>query len=483
MEITRTLAEYVVNTGPADLPAEAVTQAKRAMLDTLGVMLAGSAEPCARIAAGVVAREEGKPVAAVIGQGFAAPARGAALVNGTAAHALDYDDVTTSMRGHPSPPLVPAVLAVGEETNAAGIDLITAYLLGFEVQCKVGRGLGDSHYPHGWHATATLGTLGAAVAAAKLYGLDVERTRMALGIAASLAAGSRQNFGTMTKPLHPGNAAQSGILAAQLAAGGYTADESIIETPLGFLNLFSPAKDARPERVLPELGNPLDILAVGIGVKKYPCCYGTHNALDAILALRDREGFSAEQVDWITVTVPQGAEPPLLKPRPSNGYVAADGREAPPVAHGPLIHPRPTTGLEGKFSMQYCMAAAVLDGNPVLDTFIDTAVQRPAAQTLLRRVEFVQTGELVTSGRGYAEVAVALRDGRTLRARSDQPRGGPDTPLTWDELAAKYRDCAARVIGTEATERSLALIGDLERLATTTDLTRVVAGRQTAVGV
>lgn len=483
MEITRTLAEYVVKTGYADQPAEAVTQAKRAVLDTLGVMLAGSAEPCARIAAEVVAGEEGKPVATVIGQGFAAPARGAALVNGTAAHALDYDDVTTSMRGHPSPPLLPAVLAAGEETNAAGQDLITAYLIGFEVQCKVGRGLGESHYPHGWHATSTLGTLGATVAAAKLYGLDVERTRMALGIAASLAAGSRQNFGTMTKPLHPGVAAQSGILAAQLAARGYTADESIIETPLGFLNLFSPAKDAQPEKVLPELGNPLDITAVGIGVKKYPCCYGTHNALDAILDLRAQHGFTADQVDWITVTIPRGAEQPLLKPRPSNGYASADGREGPPVAYGPLIHPRPTTGLEGKFSMQYCMAAAVLDGSPVLDTFVDTAVQRPAAQTLLRRVEFLQTGEPVPATRGYAEVAVTLKNGSVLRQRSDQPRGGPEKPLSWDELAAKYRDCAARVIGGEATERSLAQIAELERLPATADLTRVVSGQRAAVGV
>ena len=485
MEITRTLAEYVVNTNSADLPEEAVTQAKRAVLDTLGVTIAGTAEPGARIAADVVRQEGGKPVATVIGQGFAAPARGAALANGTAAHALDYDDVITTMRGHPSPPLLPAVLAVGEETNASGRDLITAYLLGFEVQCKVGRGLGQSHYPHGWHATSTLGTLGAAVAAAKLYGLDVDRTIMALGIATSLAGGSRQNFGTMTKPLHPGVAAQGGILAAQLAARGFTADEAIVEAPLGFLNLFSPAQDAAPEKVLPELGNPLDIVAVGIGVKKYPCCYNTHSALDAILDLRAQHGFTAGEVDWITVTVPSGGGQPLLKPRGGNGSTPADGREAPPVALGPLIHPRPLTGLEGKFSMQYCMAAAVLDGSPVLDTFEDQAVQRPAAQALLRRVEFVQApaAEPALPGSGYAEVAVTLKNGTTVRSRCDQPRGGPRSPLSWDELAAKYRDCATRVIGPEATEQSLRLIAELERLPAIADLTRVVSGQRSAVGV
>lgn len=483
MEITQALAEYVVRTGFADLPAEAVTQAKRAVLDTLGVTLAGSLEPCARIAGEVIAAEGGQPVATVIGQGFKAPPRAAALANGTAAHALDYDDVTSSMRGHPSPPLLPAVLAVGEETGAGGRDLVTAYVIGFEVQCKVGRGLGQSHYPHGWHATATLGTLGATAAAAKLYGLDVDRTRMALGIATSLACGSRQNFGTMTKPLHPGVAAQSGILAAQLAARGFTADRAAIEAPLGFLRLFSPAQDAHPEKVLPELGNPLDIVAVGIGVKKYPCCYGTHSALDAILELRERYGFTADDVDWVTVTVPNSGAQPFVKAEAAGGDGSTGDREAPPVGLGPLIHPRPTTGLEGKFSMQYCMAAALLDGSPVLDTFSDQAVRRPEAQALLRRVELVQAAEPAEPGRGWAEVAVTLKDGTTVRTRVDQPRGGPDRPLTWDELAAKYRDCAVRVIGSEATEVSLRLIGELERLSAVSDLTRLVAGRQTVAAV
>ena len=458
MEITRILAEYVAQTGYADLPEEAVTQARRAVLDTLGVTLAGSAEPAARIAAEVVSAEGGKPAATVIGQGFAAPARSAALVNGTAAHALDFDDVTTSMRGHPSPPLLPALLAVGEETNAAGRDVIAAYVLGFEVQCKVGRGLGQSHYPHGWHATSTLGTLGAAAASAKLYGLDVDRTRLALGIATSLAGGSRQNFGTMTKPLHPGHAAACGILAAQLAARGFTADEAIVEAPLGFLNLFSPAKDARPELVLEQLGRPLDIVTPGIGVKKYPCCYNTHRALDAILELRDEHRFGADEVDRIVVTVPHGS-------------VQA------------LIHPRPTTGLEGKFSMHYCMAAAVLDGSPVLDTFLDAAVQRPQAQELLRRVDLVETPEPAPLDGGYADVAVALRGGATIRHRVDDPRGAPTRPLTWDELAAKYRDCAARVIGHAATEQSLAVIAELEQLAAVSELTRLVSGQRAAVGV
>ena len=456
MEITRKLATFAVETTYADLPNEAVTQAKRAILDTLGVAIAGSVEPCARIAAEVVQAEEGRPVASVIGQGFAAPARAAALVNGTAAHALDFDDVNESMRGHPSPPLLPALLAVGEETDASGRRLIEAFVLGFEAECKVGRGLGQSHYPHGWHATSTLGTLGAAVVAGKLYDLSIEQMVMAIGIASSLASGSRLNFGTMTKPLLPGAAASAGVLAAQLARRGFTADETILEAPLGFINLFSPARDARPERVLEALGAPFDIVSPGISVKKYPCCFNTHRALDATLALRDEHRIDALRVEGVVVTVPRGS-------------VSA------------VIHHRPQTGLEGKFSMEYCLAAALLDGRVVLDTFVDSAVQRPEAQALLRRVS---TEEVEAApGDAYADVALTLTDGSLLRRRVDQPCGGPSAPLTWDELAAKYRDCAERVIGADATDASLALIADLERLATTADLMRLLAGQPASVAV
>jgi len=454
MQITRSLAGYVVRTGYADLPAEAVMAAKRAVLDTLGVMIAGSTEPCARIAADVVRDEGGKPVATVVGQSFAAPPRGAALVNGTAAHALDYDDVTAPMHGHPSPPLLPALLAVGEETGASGQALIEAYILGFEVECKVGRGLGESHYPHGWHATATLGTLGATAVAAKLYGLDAERVCMALGIATSLAGGTRQNFGTMTKPLHPGQAAQSGILAAQLARRGFTSDAAILEAPIGFLNLFSSDDDATPERVLDRLGDPLEIVAPGISVKKYPCGYKIHVALDAILALRERHRLDADEVEQIAVTLPRSETTPL-------------------------IHPRPRSGLEGKFSLPYCMAAAVLDGRVLLDTFSDSAVQRPQAQALLRRVEVSEAPDAVVGDREpYADVTVKLRSGATLQERRQGAHGSAEQPLSWQELVGKYRDCTLRVLGQQRAEEALELITNLERLPTTHDLSRVVAGQQ-----
>ncbi|MGI8552686.1 MAG: MmgE/PrpD family protein [Dehalococcoidia bacterium] len=453
--ITETLARFIVETCYEHLPAKAIEQARRASLDTLGVMLAGSLEDCSRIAARMVREDGCNPVATVVGQGFRGSAAGAALVNGIAGHALDYDDVNTSMRGHPSIPLLPAVLAAAEETDAGGKAVIAAYVVGFEVQARIGRGLGPSHYPHGWHATSTLGSLGAAAAAAQLYGLDVEQTRMALGIAASLAGGSRQNFGSMTKPLHPGHAAQSGLVAARLARSGFTADPEIVEAPLGFLNLFSPAGDAQPERVLEGIASPFDIVEPGISVKKYPCCFGTHRALDAVLALSAEQTIEAADVKRVEVVVSRGSA-------------------------APLIHPRPRNGLEGKFSMQYCIAAALLDGGVRLDSFLDDAVRRPQAQELLKRVILTEDGAGSGPAEGYADVTVLLSNGLRLNRRVDEPRGGPSQPLSWQELVAKFRDCAERVIGIRATEQAIEQIAALDKLPAIGALTESLAGATAA---
>lgn len=455
MAITEQLAQFIASTTSDAIPAEAREQARRAMVDTLGVMLVGSREECARIAADVVRAEECRPVATVVGQGFRTSVRGAALVNGVAAHALDYDDVNSAMTGHPSAPLLSALLAVAEETQTSGADLLAAFVVGFEIEVKLGRGIGRSHYVRGWHATSTLGTLAAAAVAARLYGLDVDRVRMALGIAASLASGSRQNFGTMTKPLHPGHAAQSGITAAQLAARGFTADANIVEAPIGYLNLFSPDGDARPDEITSELGAPFEILASGIGVKQYPCCFGTHRALDAALGLTEGRALSADQIEHVEVLIPRGA-----------GL--------------PLIHPRPATGLEGKFSMQYCVAAALLDGRVGLDSFEDGAVRREPAQALLRRVEMVADTSESAPAEGFADVTITLRDGTSLRRRVDEPRGSALLPLSQDELVAKYRDCAERVLGGPATDRSVQMILNLEKLPSVTPLTELLLARAPA---
>ncbi len=452
MNLTERLATFVAETGPEDVSPEARLQARRAILDTLGVTLAGCGEPGSRIVADWVREQGGASESSVLGQGFRAPATEAALANGTSGHALDYDDVNMSMRGHPSVPLLPAALALGEKLGSSGRDLVDAFVLGFEVEGKIGRAMGGPHYALGWHATCTLGTIGAAAASAKLLGLDAERTQAALGIAASLAGGLRQNFGTMTKPLHAGWAARNGVLAASLARRGFTADAQALEGPNGFLRAASGGAEVHPERAVEGLGDPWEIISPGIGVKLYPCCYATHRALDAALELRETYALDVSKIASVQASVSRGT---LM----------------------PLIQERPVTGLQGKFSLQYCLAAALLDGQVVLATFTDQAVRRPEAQDLLSRVEPVEDAqEMAFPIGGFAEVRVMTRDGKEHSMRVEKPKGDPQRPLSWDELAAKFRDCAAAVLAPAVVEEAIAAVERLEGLENVAELTAVLAG-------
>jgi 2-methylcitrate dehydratase PrpD len=447
MGATEKLAQFVVGTSYDSLPEEVVTAAKRAVLDTLAVTVAGCREEAAAIITAYVRELGAAGEAGVVGSGFQTAASEAALANGTLAHALDYDDVSISMLGHPSAPLLPAVLAIAEKTGAPGKDIIAAFVLGFEVECKVGSAIGAGHYARGWHPTATLGTLGAATACAKLLRSDLATTRAALGIAASLAGGSRQNFGTMSKPLHAGIAARNGVVAASLAARGFTADASIIEAPLGFLHLFG-VGDHDGEKAAASLGQPFDIISPGISVKLYPCCYASHRAVDAALQLQKETDIEGPRIARVEARVSRGTAIPL-------------------------IHHRPRTGLEAKFSMEYCLAAALLDGRINLASFSDEALQRPQAQELLQRVEMVEEeqGQPIV---GPATVTVILDDGSQHSRRVETPRGDPKAPLTWEELVAKYRDCAAGILPDAVIARSAEIITDLEAAADVGELMGIV---------
>ncbi|MBI1885907.1 MAG: MmgE/PrpD family protein [Chloroflexi bacterium] len=448
MGVTQTLARFVALTEAEVIPPEAVTEAKRAILDTLGVALAGCREESSGIVAEWVRQQGGVEEAGVWGHGFRTAAPQAALANGASGHALDYDDVNVSMRGHPSVPLVPALLALGEKTRPSGQEFIAAFVLGFEVETKLGRLAGGAHYALGWHATSTLGTLGAAAGCARLLRLDEGRTHMALAVAASMASGLRENFGTMTKPLHAGLAARNGLAAAELAARGFTASQQALEGNSGFLPAFTGAKVDSPS--IEGLGDPFDIVSPGIGVKLYPCCYVTHRALDAALELRATNGIDASQVEAVEVRVNRGMLMPLIKGTPR-------------------------TGLEGKFSLEYCLAAALLDGWLTLDSFTDTAVRRPEAQALLAKVRAVEEEEEAPFPiGGYADVRIRMMEGGEHSLRVDVPKGDPQRPLTWEELAAKFRDCARRALPAEAVERIVELVGGLEGVRDVRELASVI---------
>ena len=444
MGITERLAAFVVDTAFADVPSQAYDRAKEAILDGLGCALVGSPTAVGQTITRYV-RQRGEAMhAAVIGSGFKSSAPLAALANGTMAHALDYDDVNWRLSGHPTVPLLPAVLALGQGVRASGEEVLLAYAIGFEVESKIGLGVNPRHYDLGWHATSTLGTLGASAACAKLLRLDVTHTRMALGIAASTAAGLRQNFGTMTKPLHPGQAAMNGVTAAQLAQLGWTADANILEAPYGFCRLYAGAGQHDLGDVVKQLGNPYELLTSGVAIKQYPCCAFTHRALDGMLALVQQEALRAEDVAAVECRV---------------------GRPTTEV----LIHTRPHTGLEGKFSMQYCLAAALLDKRVGLLTFSDEQVRRPAAQQLFGRITMTLHPEAERQG-GDGEalpvtVAVTHKDGRTFAAQVQYPKGHPANPLSPTAMQEKFEDCAFGVLERPDIRKVIELVQGLERVA------------------
>ncbi len=270
MSVTTILADFVAKSRWEDCPASAVAAARGAIFDCLGVMLAGSLEPSARILQDVALAEGGSPLCTIVGTGRRSGAVWAALCNGTAAHALDFDDTNFTLLGHPSAPVLAAGLAAGELALADGQALVHAFLLGFEVETTLAAVINPEHYDHGWHATCTLGTLGAAAAAARLLGLDTPQIRTALAVAASQSSGLKENFGTMTKPFHAGHAARSGVLAALLAREGWTASEQALEGPQGFFNVLGAG--SRRLEALDTLGAPWKILSSGVAVKPYPSC-------------------------------------------------------------------------------------------------------------------------------------------------------------------------------------------------------------------
>ena len=438
MGTTEQIAQFVVETNYGSIPVEAVRLAKDAILDCLGVMLAGSVETAGKIIAQYVGEVGGAPQAGVVSNDFKSSAPQAALANGTMAHALDYDDVLDLMTGHPTVPVIPVVLALGEMYHSSGRDVLGAYLVGVEVEGRIGSGIGRRHYAVGWHSTATLGTLGAAAAAAKMLGLDVTETRIALGIAASEAGGLRQNFGTMTKPFHAGNAAKNGIVAAMLAQKGFTADESILENPFGFCSVLGGEGEYDLASMTERLGNPFAVVDPGLIIKPYPCCRLTHRCIDAILHIVEEHHPAAQEVAEVECQT---------------------SHFLPQI----LTHHQPQTPLESKFSMEYCMARALLDGEMRMAQFTEEKVLDHQAQELLQRVKYVRPES--TEGQRLPEVVtVTLRDGRRYSHEVLIPKGAPKKPLTTEELTIKYRDCARLVLPSETTERCLELVSHLEEI-------------------
>ena len=430
MTITEQLGAFVTGAAP---PAEARLRAAAAVLDTVGVILAGAGEPASQIVQRLLAAEGGSGCQ-VFGASASSSATGAALANGTAAHALDYDDMCFVSLAHPSAPLVPAAFAAAEVARASGAALLDAYVIGFEIEGRLGALMNPRHYQRGWHCTSTLGAIGAAAAACRLLGLDATATGHALAIAASQASGLKENFGTMVKPLHAGLAARNGVQATLLARDGMTASALAIEGPQGFLRAMD-SQETEIGDAIADLGSRWEILDTGITVKLYPSCAGTHPSLDLILDMRSEHGFKAADVERIEIDVDS-------------------------ITPTVLIYDRPSTGLEAKFSMPVCAAAAVVDGPVGLETFEPTHLTDPAITSLMERVT-------MTVDKGFdngapaltqARVTIRLRGGGIDSRQAAGARGYPANPASDAELDAKFLACAERALSKASSRRALELL-------------------------
>ena len=449
MTISETLARFVANADFTTLGAAQVAAAKVTISDCIGCTIAGSITDTGAIVRRVAEASSPDGAATVIGGSRALSAQAAALANGTAAHALDYDDILWTLYGHPSVSILSASLAVAETVGASGRDLILAYAIGVEIVGKLGRSVNPLHYAHGWHATGSIGVIGAAAACAKLMRLKEGQIAMALGIAASEASGVRRNFGTMTKPFHAGNAARGGVLAAELGRAGFTSDLTAFEGEFGWARTLNARSVPTAEELQAQLGKPWELSEPGIVLKRYPACGGSHCALDAMIAIRNEYKLNPKEIDRIVC-------------------------DASPFAKTVLLYPRPTTGLEGKFSMEFCLAVAAIDGHAGLRHFDDKWVRDPRVLDLLPRIAFESRADLepdISADAVPAEVTVHAR-GQTFTRKVLVPSGDPRNPMTTPERREKFLDCTD---GLMAGGDANCIFDDLERLDAFQQLGALVA--------
>jgi 2-methylcitrate dehydratase PrpD len=424
-----------------------VAKLKLAILDTLAAMLSGVAEPVTQKVIAFVREPDDRGEGSIIGTHERARSAGAALANGTMAHACDYDDSSWTMWGHPTAPVLAAVLAVAEQRDRSGIDLLAGAAVGLEVEKTLGLGCQPEHYNRGYHPTGSLGVFGAAAAAAKMLRLPVDQIRMALGIAASRSAALRGNTGTMTKPLHVGLAARDGVEAAALAEAGVTASPSAVSGALGFFNVCAP-DHGDIDWITDRLGNPFDVIEPGLSPKLYPSCSETHSAVDAILELR-AEGLTPAAVRRIRVGIT-------------------------PAARENLVYSNPSTPLEAKFSQEYCLAAPLVRGKLGLAEFDIAVLQDPIIREMISRIEVAVHPDLsgpdTVSFSSPAIIEVETHDGRTLRKHVREMKGHPKNPLAASDIEAKFVECGVRVLPKEGVRRALKKIQNLDQLSSLQDL-------------
>src|SRR5215472_15287473 len=458
--LTKYVGAFVVQTKYGDIPPDVIELGKKSILDGLGLALAGSRAESGPISRKFVQQSgvcSGK--AAVIGTAMKTSPRFAALLNGISIHADDFDDTQLAaakdrvygLLMHPTVPVLPAIFALSEQQSVNGKDWMLAYHLGVEVECKIAEAISPRHYQDGFHTTGTCGPFGSVAACARLLHFDVDKTTQALGLAASNSGGLRENFGTMTKPYQAGHAAESGVVSAEFTALGWTAASQILEAERGFFHAAGGSYD--PSAIMDRLGKPWTFASPGIFLKPYPSGSLTHPAMTELARLIDVNNIQAAQVEKVDV----GANHNMTST---------------------LLHHDPKTGLEGKFSMEFCLAILLLDRKAGLSQFLDKVVQRHDVQAMMRRINFYVDPEAESAGfdKMTSILKVTLKDGKVISGRAAFGKGSPENPMTFDEVATKFRGCAEySAWPTAKAEKIIAFVRGLESASDLSPLTPLLS--------
>ncbi len=433
------LADLIIGVSKEALPQEAFEKIKDCLLDFFACSIVGSKDKIGSSIVDFTRSAGGLRESTVICGNLMTSCQMAALANGTMAHALDFDDLSSSIPGHPSAPVLPVALALGEKLSLSGKKILQAAIIGFEVECKVGRLTHPQLSKKGWHPTAILGTLGATACSGLLSGLEDAEMSQALGISSSLAGGLKANFGSMTKPLHTGMAAHNGIMAAELARRGWTAGSQPMEGRFGFLNNF--AENCSLDTGFKEFAHPLEVISPGIRFKRYPSCGGTHPAIDALASLIRENNLNPRDIKRITC------------------YVT-------PHIHAVAMKDKPTTRLEGKFSIPFCLATYLLHGKLELKHFQDETINSKEIKEMMGRIEIVEKPEFSEDGYSGQKTLVEIEreSGEMLTEKIGTQKRPPGETFTEDELIGKYKNCLAGIIPEERANKILGGILDFENL-------------------
>jgi 2-methylcitrate dehydratase PrpD len=455
--LTKSVAEFAVNLKYEDIPADVIELGKKSILDGFGLSLAGSASVMGPIARKYVQSfGSGDLKASIIGTGMKAHPRFAAFANGVSIHADDFDDTQLAaakdriygLLTHPTVSVLPPAFALCELGHKSGKEFTVAYHAGVEIETKIAEAIAPRHYDEGFHTTGTCGSFGSTIACARLRGLNAMQTVYAIGIGATEGGGFRDNFGSMTKPFQAGHAAENGTVAADLASLGWTAADNILEAPLGFFQAAGGGFDT--DAIVGRFGKPWTFVSPGVSIKPHPSGSLSHPAMGKMLDLIHEHDIKASDVEKVDV----GANHAMTTS---------------------LLHHHPTTGLQGKFSMEYCMSILLLDRKAGLVEFQDAVVQRPDVQEMIKRIHFYIDPEAENAGldKMTSLIKITMKDGKVYSGRAEFAKGSPSNPMSYDEVADKFRGCAEFAKWPKA--KAEAVIAAVKTLESVSDLSQIAA--------